>query len=81
MALEITEGNIKQTVYVQNCSGKANRTVIQVHNFFCSTNLFVSPFTFLVAGQVQGQQHYDRWLQQDVTCGSQVLLLRCICVL
>jgi hypothetical protein len=30
--LEITEGNIKQTVYVQNCSGKANRTVIQVDN-------------------------------------------------
>ena len=35
MALEITEGNIKQTVYVQNCSGKANRTVIQVDNFWC----------------------------------------------
>jgi adenylyl cyclase-associated protein len=29
-ALEIAEGNIKQTVYLQNCSGKANRTVLQV---------------------------------------------------
>jgi hypothetical protein len=32
MALEITDGNIKQTVYLQNCSGKASRTVIQVDN-------------------------------------------------
>jgi len=30
MALEIEEGTIKQTVYLQNCSGKANRTVLQV---------------------------------------------------
>jgi|LauGreDrversion4_2_1035121.scaffolds.fasta_scaffold1150557_1 hypothetical protein len=30
MALEIAEGNIKQTVYLQNCSGKASRTLLQV---------------------------------------------------
>lgn len=32
MALEIEEGTIKQTVYLQNCSGKANRTVLQVES-------------------------------------------------
>ena len=30
MALEIEDGTIKQTVYLQNCSGKASRTVLQV---------------------------------------------------
>jgi hypothetical protein len=29
-ALAIDDGNIKQTVYLQNCSGKASRTVLQV---------------------------------------------------
>ena len=30
MALAIDDGTIKQTVYLQNCSGKASRTVLQV---------------------------------------------------
>ncbi len=74
-ALEITEGNIKQTVYVQNCSGKASRTVIQVDSIQNYFFIYRYLHTWVATGQVQGQQHYDRWLQQDVTCGSQVLSL------
>ena len=80
MALEIEEGTIKQTVYLQNCSGKANRTVLQVENSkVCLTHSQM--LTRKVTGQVQSEQHYDRWLQQNFACGPQVFSLHYIACL
>jgi hypothetical protein len=76
MALEIEDGTIKQTVYLQNCSGKASRTVLQVKSKVNSIMIDGCSKTSLVVHRFLRHAlcclffHIDRYLTPQIQCAG-----------